>query len=454
MGNQRLVVVSNRVPTASEAVAKEEGEPRAASGLVGAILPVMTERGGLWFGWSGRTTDRRPDPTPAVSDLETAQLATIQLSETEAREYYTGFANRILWPLFHSFPERVAIRRGTYGVYRRVNHRFAEALYPLLRPDDLVWVQDYHLFHLGHVLRQLGWKGKIGFFLHTPFPPAEVFGILPWAAEVLEGLMHYDLVGFQTERFLHNAMDALTTELGGKRRDGQFVYEDASVRMGVYPVGIDPALFQGPSVSRGRRSSNRLLLGVDRLDYSKGIPQRLRAFERLLEHNPSLRGTVTFTQISAPSRTRTPEYITEKEEVDQLVGQINGRFSEDNWTPIRYLYRSYRREDLVRFYRDAEVFLVTPLRDGMNLIAKEIIASQDDDPGVLVLSKFCGAAESLREALIVNPYDIDGTAEAINTALRMPKLERLERWRALVGTVNRETANSWAESFLRDLSAL
>ena len=455
---ERLVVVSNRVPAPSRVGAREGVRDEAVGGLVSAIRPLMEEHGGLWFGWSGRSTNRKASPRPNVTRLGPVELATLDLSEDEVSLYYTGFANRTLWPLLHSFPERTTIRRDTYEAYRRINRRFAEALLSLLRPGDLVWVQDFHLFQVGQELRQLGWTGKIGFFLHVPFPSADIFAILPWARNIMEGLMEYDLVGFQTERHLNNAVDTLRTDVGGTFEDREFVHNGVSVRLGAYPIGIDPSTFQQPPTPPAPRRTlvppdQRLILGVDRLDYTKGIPERLRAIERLLERNPSLRGKVTFTQVSSPSRTRVPEYIREKEQVERLVGQINGRFSGANWMPIRYLYRTYQQEALARFYRAADVCLVTPLRDGMNLVAKEYVAAQGDDPGVLVLSRFCGAAESMRGALIVNPYDIDGTAAAAYRALRMPKQERRQRWDALIDNVLTFTAESWCDAFRRDLVA-
>ena len=461
---QRLVVVSNRVPSPPTAVGRAGERTVTVGGLVNAVQPVLEQHGGLWFGWSGRGADHRIYLATAISNLGKVQLATLDLSEDEVSGYYTGFSNRTLWPLLHSFVGRTIIRRDYYGAYRRINGRFAEALHPLLKRNDTVWVQDFHLFLVGQELRRMGWEGRIGFFLHVPFPSVYIFAILPWAREILEGLMQYDLVGFQTKRDLHHAIDALESEVGGSFRNGVFVSEDASVRLGVYPIGIEPSPFQPsreldtgtpPQRPLTRRSSDyRIILGVDRLDYTKGIPERLRAFERLLEHNPSLRGSVSFVQISSPSRTRVPEYTQVKEQVEGLVGQINGRFSEARWVPIRYLYRSYEQQALTQFYRDADVGLVTPLRDGMNLVAKEFVASQDeDDPGVLVLSRFCGSAESMPEALIVNPYDTDGTATAINQALRMPKQERQERWRRLMDHICSHTAQSWCDSFLQDLAA-
>jgi trehalose 6-phosphate synthase len=422
----------------------------------------MEESGGLWLGWSGKTTHRRPDSTPKVSSFGTVELATIDLSEDEVSLYYTGFANRTLWPLFHSFPGRVVIRHDTYRAYRRINRRFAEALYPMLKPGDLVWVHDYQLFHVGQELRQLGWRGKLGFFLHIPFPPADIFSILTWSRQFLEAILHYDLVGVHTQRYADNLVDTLSYELGGEYYRGVFTHGRLSSRIGAYHIGIDPSTFNQPFTPGTRalketlaisdQADHRLILGVDRLDYTKGIPERLLAFERLLDNHRSLVGKLTFVQISSPSRTRVPEYIREKERVERLVGQINGRFSETGYVPIRYLYRSYTQEELARFYHDSDVGMITPLRDGMNLVSMEYIAAQaPDNPGVLVLSQFSGAASVLSDVLQVNPYDIEGTAEATYRALSMTKEERQRRWRISMDQVLNQTARTWSESFRKDL---
>ena len=453
---QRLVVVSNRVPSPPTSATSGERRADPVGGLVSALRGALEEQGGLWFGWSGNSTGRRSSSPPSVLDAGPFQLATLDLSDEEVSLYYTGFANRTLWPLLHSFPERVTIRHDTNRVYRRVNQQFAEALYPMLQSDDLVWVHDYHLFHLGQELRRTGWTGKIGFFLHVPFPPSDIFAILPWARQLLESLLHYDLVGVHTDRYLQNLVGGFLTELGGNYSDGTYSYNEDSVRLGAYPLGIEPSQFQ-PSAEQRKdpsawRSQGQVILGVDRLDYTKGLPERLRAFETLIERYPSLRGKVTFIQVSSPSRTRVPEYLREKELVDRLVGNINGRFSQVGWVPIRYLYRFYTQDELTRFYRDADVCLVTPLRDGMNLVAQEFVASQGDDPGVLVLSRFTGAADAMHEALIVNPYDIDGTADATYRALQMGLRERRRRWRVLIDVVRRQSVTNWRDTFRRDLS--
>ena len=461
--NRRLIVVSNRVPPSSGFESEGRGEA-AAGGLVTAVRAAMERSGGLWFGWSGRSARRRVTTGPTVRVFGRIQLATMDLSDDEVSLFYLGFSNRTLWPLLHSFPTRVVIRHDTYRAYRRINLRFAQSLLPFLQPDDLVWVQDFHLFHLGYELRRLGWQGKLGFFLHVPFPPAEIFNIMPWARDTLESLLRYDLVGLHDHRYRHNLVDAMDMELGGDWDGDRYEYGGQSARLGVFPIGIDPDAFKpredghehilADELGLAEVPDRKLILGVDRLDYTKGIPHRLRIFERMLERHPNLGGKVLYVQISSPSRTRVPEYVQEKEQVERLVGQINGRFSQMGWVPIRYLYRSYSQTELAGFYHDTDVCLVTPLRDGMNLVAKEFVAAQDvDSPGALVLSRFTGAASAMKDAVIVNPYDIDGTAEATYRALRMPATERRRRNSSLLSVVERDSSQNWSESFCAALQA-
>ncbi len=457
----RLVVVSNRTPDLSTPKTPAEARKQAAGGLVSALYPALLETGGMWFGWSGKTTRRREQSTPQKRQIGPIQLVTVNLSEEEVNDFYVSFCNRTLWPLFHSFPAQVRVVSSEYRTYRRINRYFAAHLAPLLKENDLVWVHDYHLIPLGMELRRLGWNGRLGFFLHIPFPPVDILTISPHSRSLLEDLEAYDLVGFHTERYRRNCADALESELGGTFRGAVYQHGKAQVQLGVYAIGTDPDTFaawaNSPEASRHasrqRQTARgrRILLGVDRLDYTKGISERLLAFDRLLERYPSWRDQVSMTQISAPSRTRVPEYVAQKREVDRLVGEINGRYSEDDWIPVRHLYRAYTQEELAAFYREADVCLVTPLRDGMNLVAKEYIASQTENPGVLLLSQFCGTAEDLREAVIVNPYDIDGTATALNRALNMGLQERRERWQALNKRVRTRTAQSWRAHFLADL---
>jgi trehalose 6-phosphate synthase len=459
--SQRLVVISNRVPQAPSLIPAGE-RLVSTSGLVNALRPALKKHRGVWFGWSGKSNHPGKDVPPTVTGAGSIELVTIDLSRSDLNLYYSAFSNQTLWPLLHSFPERVVIRDDAYRAYRKVNRRFAEALMPTLRKGDLVWVHDYHLFHVGQELRNLGWQDKIGFFLHIPFPPSEVFAILPWAREILESLTSYDLVGLHTTRYAHNLIDTLVTELGGVASGNSFSNADGGVTVDAYPIGIDVDDFVSWSEEDDNQEIGRLLrrlphrqmviLGVDRLDYTKGVPERLLAFERLLERFPSLRGQVTLVQISAPTRGNMPEYVEVRNRVDQLVGRINGRFAQAGWLPVYYMYRAYSQQELAMLYRRTDVALVTPLRDGMNLVAKEFVAAQDDDPGVLVLSKFCGAAETMQDAIIVNPYDIDGMATAIQHALHMPLAERRSRWESLLNDVRTHDARYWCDSFVADLT--
>jgi alpha,alpha-trehalose-phosphate synthase [UDP-forming] len=459
---ERLVIVSNRIPPEFSAIAGDRQKP--VGGLVSAIYPMLLQYGGLWFGWSGKTSGYDNGPSAKISEFGKLKLISIELTSSEIERYYTGLSNRTIWPLFHSFPSRVSLEEEDFGAYRRVNDKFATALLPHLRDGDLVWVHDYHLIPLGRFLRSSGWKGKIGFFLHIPFPPSDIFSILPWAKTLLEDFLFYDLVGFHTRSYRRNFSESLLSELGGDYSQGEYALGDQKLRIGVFPIGIEPGLFYkwsksgktSKQVSKIRKFTgcNKVILGVDRLDYTKGIIDRLRIFERFLQRFPSWQGKVCLLMISSPSRSRIPEYIKEKRDVDQLVGEINGKFAEADWTPITYLYRSYSQEDLAAFYAAADVCLVTPLRDGMNLVAKEYIATRKNDPGVLILSRFAGAAEDLKEALIVNPYDMEGTARELRGALEMSKKEKKMRSELLAAKVEKDTASSWREGFLKDLKSI
>lgn len=413
------------------------------------------------MGWDGNPDARPGTVAPSIAETDGIRLASVSLSHEEVEHFYTIFANRTLWPLLHSFPDKATISHDSYHVYRDVNRKYANALIGLLRPNDLVWVHDYHLFLLGHALRKLGWTGKIGFFLHSPFPPCEIFGILPWARKLLTRLFAYDLVGLQTRKYAYNLQESMGDELGATLIGDRMHYQGKTLRIRPFPVSTDAHAFQKMASSRTPTPVTRflddftldkkILLGVDRLDYTKGIAQRMQAIERLMDSHPDLRGRVTLVQIAAPSRVNVPEYADERAQLDSLVGQINGRFGEAHWMPILPLHRSYSQQDLAHFYKEADACLVTPLRDGMNLVAKEFVASQTSDPGVLVLSRFCGAAESMQDALMVNPYDIQRTASVIYRALTMPPDERILRWNSLFSGVSGHTAKDWAYGFLSAL---
>lgn len=463
--NGRLVVVSNRVPQLIKPRTKEEERKLPVGGLVSVLRAAMEGEGGLWLGWSGKVRRQRAESGThelKVSSLGAVDIATIDLNEDDYNLYYTGFCNRTLWPLLHSFPSRVQIREEEYRAYRRVNRRLARLLAPRLDVGDRVWIHDYHLLPLAQELRHLGWDGRIGFFLHTPFPSHDVFSILPWVRELSEAITACDLVGFHTHRYSMNFADTLVSELGGTFDGSVYRLNGLHVRLGAYPIGTDPERWEewaSTPQAKGyggklRRAVNgrRIVLAVDRLDYSKGIPERLRAFERLLDRYPSWRSRVTMVQVTVPSRTRVPAYLDLKQDVEQTLAGINGRFSEEDWLPIVHLYRSYRPQQLAAMYREADVCLITPLRDGMNLVAKEFIASQVGEPGVLMLSRFCGAAEDLRESVIINPYDVDGTALDLKRSLEMPLAERQRRWAALAKRVQVRNASAWRERFLDDMS--
>ena len=462
MGDEgRVVVVSNRTPSVSTLSSAEERRGLPVGGLVSSLRPFLQARGGVWVGWDG-DPDGRADIAPAaIAEVEGLRLASVSLSADEVEGFYNVFSNRTLWPLFHGFPDKSTINHDSYPVYRDVNRKYAASLIELLKPGDLVWVHDYHLFPLGRELRKLGWTGKIGFFLHIPFPSAEMFGILPWARELLDCLFDYDLVGLQTRKYTHNLQESLGDELGGALVGDTVHHEGRTLTARPFPVSADVQAFREMARSQEPTPISRfledfpkdrqLLLGVDRLDYTKGILQRMQSIERLFDDYPRLIRRVTLIQISAPSRVTIPEYAQERERLDSLVGKINGRFGEADWLPVHPLHRSYSQQDLAHLYREADACLVTPLRDGMNLVAKEFAASQTDDPGVLVLSRFCGAAESMGDALMVNPYDFQGTASAIYRALTMPRDERQSRWKALFESVSGHTANDWCQGFIAAL---
>jgi trehalose 6-phosphate synthase len=452
----RLVVVSNRVTQISGAKAATAG------GLAVGVLAALRESGGIWFGWSGETVEGTPSE-PKVSRSGKITYITLDLNQAEFDRYYGGFANRTLWPLLHYRLDLSSFDRDWYMAYRRVNQLFAEQLRPHLRDDDLVWIHDYHLIPMGEELRRLQVKARLGFFLHIPFPSAEVYVALPWHDKLVQALCAYDLVGFQTSSDLRNFHDYLYREgVGYALADGLVHAFGRTLRAQDFPIGIDTDDFERMAESaEAVRATQRLaesllgrklIIGVDRLDYTKGITERLRAYECLLQNYPRQRGQVTFVQISAPSREDVPEYLEMRRQVEGTSGRINGHFSEFDWMPIRYINRSFTRRTLAGFFRLSRIGLVTPLRDGMNLVAKEYVAAQaEEDPGVLVLSRFAGAADDMDGAVIVNPYDIEAVAEALHLGLIMPLDERQDRWRRLRQQVKEHDINHWRQTFVEAL---
>jgi trehalose 6-phosphate synthase len=457
-GGRRLVVVSNRVGPI------EPGKP-AQGGLAVALRAALESAGGIWFGFSGSVVERASD-VPSIETVGKITLVTLDLTRRDFEEYYINYANRVLWPLFHYRPSLVGFVRRDLAGYLRVNRAFARGLAPLLMPDDLLWVHDYHLVPLGEALRRLGCRQTIGFFLHTPFPAAEVMRLLPNHRELMAALCAYDLIGFQTISDLYGFRDYLVRWAGGEELgDGLFRAFGRVVRAAVFPVGIDVDTIarQAEAAEKSRqmrrlRDSIRgraLVIGVDRLDYSKGLPARFAAYSHLLEHYPQTRGRTVFLQIAPPSRSEVPEYREIRRTLEAATGHINGRYAEFDWTPLRYLNKSFSHHILTGFFREARLALVTPLRDGMNLVVKEYLAAQSpDDPGMPVLSCFAGAAYELGEAIIINPHDREETAEAIWQGLEMPLGERKERWSAMMATLRRNDASAWRRRFLETLLAI
>jgi trehalose 6-phosphate synthase len=455
----RLIVISNRVSAPTS-----EGGSGAQGGLAVALSAALREYRGLWFGWSG---DRIEEFTGDINFQRAhgVTTATIDLEEQDVDEYYNGYANRTLWPLFHYRIDLAEYDRSFAGGYERVNERFAGTVAPLIEPDDLVWVHDYHLIPLGAQLREKGIKNRMGFFLHIPWPPSRLLVSLPFHEGLVLSLLAYDVIGFQTEEWLESFRHYVERELGGTcDSDGTIHVGNRSVHAAAYPIGIDYKEFTEAANSEPAREAfgrlkesatgRRTIIGVDRLDYSKGLEERFLGYRRFLEEHEDCRGKVFMLQIAPPSRGEVATYEVIREDLDELSGRINGEFAEVDWVPIRYVNQGYAREDLAGFYRAADVALITPLRDGMNLVAKEYVAAQDpEDPGVLILSRFAGAALQLKDAILVNPYSKEEISDAILQAIQMPKEERVRRWQGMIESVRDEDVVAWRHAFVSALEA-
>ncbi len=451
---RRLVVVSNRVA--------DFGAKFQTGGLAVALGDALKASQGVWFGWSGDVTDDALRTPPKVESISGLTVATIDLTPQEAEGYYYGYANRCLWPSLHYRLDLAQCNEEHNETYFNVSARFADALMPLVGSDDLIWVHDYHLIPLAEELRGRGCTSRIGFFLHTPFPSPEIFAAIPGQKRLGNALMVYDVVGFQTCSDRDNFRRYVAASLDGEPLHGdRMAAQGETTTASVFPIGIDATAFRKlaeaesskgpilPDLGEGMKT----IIGVDRLDYTKGLPERLRAFEQLLEEFPEHRGKVRLVQIAPPTREILPVYQEIREDVERLVGRINGRFGDLRWTPVTYIHHGVPQDILTRLYREAAVGLVTPLRDGMNLVAKEYIAAQaPQDPGVLVLSRFAGAAEQLREALLINPHDINEMARALDRALTMPRQERWARHNRLWQRIETYDLANWRDSFIQSFA--
>ena len=465
----RLIVASNRLPV----VLGKDGEGRwsvkpGSGGLITALVPVLQERGGTWIGWPG-TSNGDGDLAHAVTQAGEHfgyTLRPVILSPAEIEGFYAGFANEVLWPLFHDLQSLCNFDSQYWQSYREVNRRFAEAIRETATGEDLIWIHDYHLMHVAADLRKLGVQSTVGFFLHSPFPPLDIFLKLPWRTALLQGLLQCDLIGLQTLRDRRNLVQCLQSLFKGIKIQGKgqvltATTSDRQVRIGHFPISIDYNAFVKRAATRAvvdqakelrdRLPEGKLILSVDRLDYTKGILCRLRAFRHALARYPELRGRVSLLQVVVPSRVDVPEYLRLKTAIEELVGAINGEWAQPgDWLPIWYVFGSLRATDLIAYYRAADIALVTPLKDGMNLVAKEYCACTIDDEGVLILSEFAGAAAQLgRGALLVNPYDTEGVADAIHRGCRMSDDQRWARMRRLRRSIRRNDVFRWADGFLR-----
>jgi trehalose 6-phosphate synthase/phosphatase len=463
----QLTVVSNRLPFVLSRA--EDGtwavEP-GSGGLVSALRPVLRNRGGRWIGWSGVTDEERPDPATFRDSLGDYgyQLVPVPLTAAERDEFYYGFSNEVIWPLFHDMLSLCRFKPSYWVAYETVNRRFAEVAAQHAHHDDFLWVHDYHLITVARELRELGVRSRIAFFLHIPFPPLDLFLTLPWRYQLLRAMLEYDLIGLQTVRDRRNFLQCVRLMLGDAEIAGRgdvrtVAVEGREIRVGSFPISIDvkdierrAAETEVVDITRTLKAAQpgrKIVLGVDRLDYTKGIPQKLEAFRSLLQRFPEWHRRVTLFQVLVPSREDIPGYHDQKTQIERLVGEINGQFTRSGWVPIHYLYRSLEPAPLLAYYRAADVALVTPLKDGMNLVAKEYCAARTDEAGVLLLSEFAGAAAQLqRGAFLVNPFDTDGVADALARALALPPEVQTTRMRRLRRTIREHDIYRWLDEFL------
>lgn len=467
----RLIVVSNRLPVSIKKTVHGLRVERSSGGLATALEGAWQDQPGVWIGWTGTAQDELVDQLlERASRRRSYALQGVVLTTEEIEKFYAGFTNEIIWPLFHDMPTRCNFDPDYWEVYQAVNRKFATVVAETAHADDFIWVHDYHLMLVGHYLRQSKNQSRAGFFLHIPFPSPDIFEQLPWRDSVLSALLAYDVVGFQTNRDRNNFLKCLrqlyadaNIEAADPHTVVKFRGEQSIV--GTFPISIDfeefaeraarPEIAARAAAVRQEFSGNILVLGVDRLDYTKGIPERLKAFRFLLQRFPDLRHQITLAQIVVPSREDIPKYKELRRDIELLVSKINGQFTERGWVPVHYMHRTLGRDELLAHYRAADVALITPLKDGMNLVAKEFCAAQVDERGVLVISEFAGASAELRHgAMLVNPNDIAGVAKAVHDAALMPQEEKSTRMRLLHNIVKEHNVHRWAQSFLQAASLL
>jgi trehalose 6-phosphate synthase len=457
--SSRLIIVSNRVSIPNS-------KRSAPGGLAVGLLGALRQSGGMWYGWNGKISkDEEERSAPEIIRDKNIEFVTVPLTTDEYAGYYQGFANRVLWPLFHLRLNLVEYQGKDFEVYRKTNQKFARDVARLVEPEDVMWIHDYHCIPLGHKLRRLGIKNRIGFFLHIPFPAYDVYRSIPNPHRLLEYFLDYDLIGFQTELDRDSFLDTVRRIFPASEvTDTTIIHGGRHIKTGAFPIGIDYENVVATAAERGLHSihvkrlrksleNRKLIIGVDRLDYSKGLAERFKAFQHFMERSPQYRNQVVYMQIAQPSRVDVPEYQAITDEVDFLAGKINGHFAQYDRVPLRYLNRGFNHPTILGFLSIADVGLVTPLRDGMNLVAKEYVAAQDpENPGVLILSRMTGAADELEGALLVTPYNIDGVAAAINQALDMSRPERRQRWQSMIKQVQSNDVRNWASSFVERLT--
>ena len=466
--SSRLLVVSNRLPVAIEQVNGQWCSRPGSGGLVTALSPVLRQRGGLWIGWPGTSDESGLDLDGMLGEAGEAagyDFRAVHLTDDERDKFYYGFSNEIVWPLFHGLHTRCNFDPSYWKAYRAVNCKFARGIKENIGNNDFIWVHDYHLMHVASELREVGVNQKVGFFLHIPFPPPEIFLKLPWRFDVLEALLEFDVLGFQTQGYRRNFTQCVNSVMPGMsvRGRGRVMTTRTprrEVQIGVFPISIDFDEFADKAAShettlraieiKEEFSDRKMMLGVDRLDYTKGIPERIKAFGDALERYPELRETVSLVQVVVPSRTAIDEYKDLKAEIEMLVSEVNGKFTVPGWIPIHYVFRSLDRTELTAYYRVADIMSVTPLRDGMNLVAKEYCACRTDSDGVLILSEFAGTAATMhRGALLVNPHDQEGMAEAVYNAVMLSEKEQQVRMSGLRQGIRKYDVFWWLDMFLK-----